>query len=189
MPILSNVKKIVKNIDNTTTNPNGNTRLNFNNHVYATKFFGDGSALTGLPYGNITGVPTNLSQFTNNMNYVSSSVSNTFSAAQKFTSIKETKVDLGAGTVIYLDIGSYFTKTVTVSPTTFSITGAVVNGECRSFILEITNGGSYTLSFGFTPKWAGGVTPVLSAAGRDVLGFYCVDGATWNGILMSKDIK
>lgn len=46
---LSSVKKIINNIDTSATAPNGTSRLNFNNYLYATKFFGDGSGLTGLP--------------------------------------------------------------------------------------------------------------------------------------------
>jgi phosphatidylethanolamine-binding protein (PEBP) family uncharacterized protein len=34
-----------------TTNPSGTTRLNYAGHLYATKLYGDGSSITGLPSG------------------------------------------------------------------------------------------------------------------------------------------
>jgi len=152
---------------------------------------------SAVAWSNITDRYTDLNQFNNADGFTTlSSVqsnANSFTAVQKFVGIKEVRVDLGGGTTpsISLDTGSYFIKTVTASTTTFSISGTVTAGEGRSFILEITNGGSYTTSFagtGFLPKWAGGTAPTLSTTGRDILGFYCIDGSTWNGFMLAKAV-
>jgi hypothetical protein len=46
-------------LDGGTTAPSGTTRLNYGGYLYATRFYGDGSNLTALPAGNLSGtIPT-----------------------------------------------------------------------------------------------------------------------------------
>ena len=105
----------------------------------------------------------------------------------------ESKVALTAA-AIDLKTGNMFTKTVTAA-TTFSVVNAPISGTMASFILELTNGGAYAVTWwtgtgGAAVKWAGGTAPLLTAAGRDVLGFYTHDGGvTWNGLVLGKDMK
>ncbi len=72
--------------------------------------------------------------------------------------------------------------------TTFTFIGAPVSGNAASFTLELTNGGSYTITWPTGTKWSGGAAPTLTGSGTDILAFYTRDGGTtWRGVLVSKD--
>lgn len=111
--------------------------------------------------------------------------------APVLTGYKETRIDMGAGNSIDLNAGNYFTKTVSGATTFSTPTNIPAAGTCASFILDLTNGGSATTTWWSPlPKWAGGIAPTLTAAGRDVIGFYTHDGGTtWTGLLLGKDVK
>lgn len=99
------------------------------------------------------------------------------------------KVAAVASTVVDCSLGSYFTKTIT-AVTNFTVTNVPATGTCASIMLELTNGGSQTVTWFTGVTWAGGTAPTLTAAGIDVLGFYTLNGGTtWRGFLMAKDIK
>ena len=101
---------------------------------------------------------------------------------------KEVKVTMTTNN-LDLATANLFTKTLT-GATTFTISNKAVAGDVNSFILELTNGGAFTVTFWAGVKWAGGTVPTLTAAGTDVLGFYSHDGGTtWRGILMAKNSK
>ena len=95
---------------------------------------------------------------------------------------------------IDLSVGSFFAKEIT-STTSFTVTGVPVAGASASFVLDITNGGAYAVTWwrgtGDTAmKWAGGTAPTLTASGRDVLGFFTHDGGvTWTGLVLGKDVR
>jgi len=78
-----------------------------------------------------------------------------------------------------------FVRTVTAART-FAFTGEPT--RVTSFVLELVNGGSATVTWPIGIKWAGGTAPALTAAGTDLLGFYN-RGAGWHGIMLSKDTK
>lgn len=61
--------------------------------------------------------------------------------------------------------------------TTLSFTG-LTSGKSRTFMLKITNGGAFTLTFPGTVVWAAGSAPVLKTSGLDVLVCNTVDGGT-----------
>lgn len=104
------------------------------------------------------------------------------------TGTKETQVAL-SGTAIDLSTGNYFTKTIS-GATTLTVSNVPTTGTAVSFILNLTNGGSATITWWSGVKWAGGTVPVLTTSGRDVLAFYTYDGGTtWSGFLLGKDIK
>jgi hypothetical protein len=104
------------------------------------------------------------------------------------TGLKETKSTLAANN-IDLTLGNYFTKTITAL-TTFTVTNTPTTGIVASFILDLTNGGAYTITWWTGVKWASGTAPTLTASGRDCLGFFTHDGgATWSGLLLGKDLK
>lgn len=100
----------------------------------------------------------------------------------------EVKVAMAANN-IDVATGNLFTKTIS-GATTLTTSNAPASGTLVSFILDITNGGSATITWWSGVKWAGGAAPTLTAAGRDVMGFYTHDGGTtWTGLLLGKDVK
>jgi len=105
------------------------------------------------------------------------------------TGLREVRAALSTGGVINLSTANYFTMTVS-GVTTFSVTNVQASGAAHSFILDLTNGGSSAVTWWSGLDWGGGSAPTLTAAGRDVLGFFTHDGgATWTGILIVKDAK
>ena len=103
----------------------------------------------------------------------------------KATEYTETKTALSSG-AIDLSTGNYFTYTVSGS-TTFTVSNGASSGTVNSFILDLTNGGSATITWISGTKWAGGTAPTLTSSGRDVLGFFTEDGGTtWNGFVLGK---
>ena len=103
-------------------------------------------------------------------------------------SINETMVSV-TGTNIDLNAASYFTKTIS-GPTTLTLSNVPASGKGCNFILDLTNGGSAAITWWSGVKWTDGVAPTLTAAGRDVLGFFTHDGGTsWVGVVLGKDVK
>lgn len=107
-------------------------------------------------------------------------------------SLRETRNALGSGSgtrTIDLNTGNYFTNAV-AGATTFAISNVPAAGLTGAFILDLTNGGSATITWWSGMKWASGTAPTLTASGRDILGFFTHDGGTtWNGLVLAKDIK
>lgn len=101
---------------------------------------------------------------------------------------KETKVTMGTNN-IDLAAGNYFSKTIS-GATTFTISNVPSTGTAASFILDLTNGGSATITWWASIKWSSGIAPTLTTSGRDILAFFTHDGGTtWNGIVVSRDSK
>jgi hypothetical protein len=101
----------------------------------------------------------------------------------------ENRVTMGAGTAIAVNTGAVFTKTITAA-TTFTVSGTPPAGVVASFLLDLTNAGAFTITWWSGVKWPGGSPPSLSAAGRDVVGFFTYDGGTtWTGLLVGRDIR
>jgi hypothetical protein len=101
------------------------------------------------------------------------------------TTVRETVTSL-IGNVIDLSQGTYFTKTIT-GATALTVANLPPPGSVPSFILELTNGGSAPITWWYGVTWAGGVPPVLSVSGVDILGFYTLTlGTPWRGLLLSK---
>lgn len=102
--------------------------------------------------------------------------------------VKEKVVNLTGGD-IQTSLGSVFIKTIT-EDTTLSLTTNYNIGETNSFILELTNGGNYTINWWSDVKWDGGVAPELTNNGKDILGFYSYDSPRVTiGVVLSKDAK
>jgi len=122
-------------------------------------------------------------------NFAFTGNANTFSQSQTFgASITEKAVTM-ATNAIQCNLGSVFSCTIS-GATTFTISGVAASGSVSSFLLNLTNGGSATITWFAGVKWPGGTAPTLTAAGRDVLGFFTVDGGTtWSGFVLGKDIK
>lgn len=104
------------------------------------------------------------------------------------TGLHETRTAMGAN-AIDLATGNFFSKTIS-GATTFTVSNVPATGTAATFILDLTNGGSAAITWFAGVKWAGGTAPTLTAAGRDVLGFFTHDGGTtWTGLVMGKDVK
>ena len=104
------------------------------------------------------------------------------------TSLRETSVSMATNN-IDLAAGNLFTKTIS-GATTLTISNALASGNVNSFVLELTNAGSATITWFSGVKWAGGTAPTLTASGKDILSFYSIDGGTtWNVLGIQKDVK
>ena len=116
-------------------------------------------------------------------------VANTWTAVQTMgKSLMETKTAVAASN-IDLSLGNFFSKTITAL-TTFTVSNTPTTGTATSFILDLTNGAAFAITWWAGVKWAGGTLPTLTAAGRDVLGFFTYDaGTTWTGMVLAKDVK
>lgn len=100
----------------------------------------------------------------------------------KFLQPEETAVALSgcANSTATMDLttGSYFYCTVSAGAVTFAVSNAASSGLVSSFTLELTNGGSQTLSWMSGTKWPGGTAPTLTASGVDLLVCSTRDAAT-----------
>lgn len=104
------------------------------------------------------------------------------------SSLFEKKVAL-AGTAIDVTSASVFSKTIS-GATTLTVSNVPATGNVVSFMLDLTNGGSATITWWTGVKWAGGTAPTLTTSGRDLLGFMTHDGGTtWSGLVLGKDLK
>ena len=104
------------------------------------------------------------------------------------TGLKETKIEIAALNVD-ISLGNYFTKTITAI-STLTVSNVPTTGTVASFIIDVTNGGAFAITWWANMKWAAGTVPTLTASGRDILGFFTHDaGTTWNGLVLAKDIK
>jgi len=101
---------------------------------------------------------------------------------------KEVKTAIAAAN-IDLSLGNYYSKTIS-GTTTFTVSNTPASGTASAFVLELTNGGSATVTWWAGVKWAYGTAPVLTLSGVDVLAFYTFDGGTtWRAFLLAKDSK
>ena len=87
-----------------------------------------------------------------------------------------------------LTAGTYFTKTAAGNLTwTFSNTPA---SRVVGFVLQLTNGGAYTMTWPASVDWPSGTAPTLTSSGVDILVFITNDGGTtWRGAISMKDSK
>lgn len=82
-----------------------------------------------------------------------------------------------------LSAGNYFYGTVAGAITSITFSNVPANGVF--FVLELTNGAAYSISWPAAVKWPGGSTPTLQSSGVDVLGFLSRDaGTTIRGSLL-----
>ena len=73
---------------------------------------------------------------------------------------------------------------------TFTFSNPPGSGDFGTFVLELTNGGAFTITWPASVDWPGGTAPTLTASGKDQLVFTTRDGGTiWFGFVAGKDIK
>jgi hypothetical protein len=112
------------------------------------------------------------------------------SASPVLADYRLTASNLGAGVAINTSTANYFYKTVSGATTFTFATSATTGTQATGFILELTNGGSATVTWPTSVKWPSGTAPSLTASGVDVLAFISDDaGTVWRGVLSQKDSK
>ena len=77
-------------------------------------------------------------------------------------------------------LANYFISTP-AGTSTWIFTGAPVSRD-SSFVLQLANGGSYTITWPSSVRWPANTAPTLSTNGVDILIFSTVNtGTTWRG--------
>jgi len=105
---------------------------------------------------------------------------NVFTGAQTFGAGVFGAAQALAAADIDLSIGEHFAKTATGN-LTLTVSDVPATGIFAGFLLELTNGGLYTIAYPAGTVWLKGSAPLLATAGTDIMGFYTVDGgAIWN---------
>lgn len=148
-----------------------------------------GEGTSGIWPISITGDANNANTVTNGVYLTATqTLTNKTLTTPEVTGLVEVAVAMAANN-IDVKAGAVFTKTITAA-TTLTTSNAPAAGKVASFILKLTNGGSKVITWWPNIKWAGGTAPTLTTAGVDNLGFYTHDGgASWQGLLLSKDSK
>jgi len=115
---------------------------------------------------------------------------NISTTGQTLSGYRTGRLDLGttSGTVnLDLSLSNDFTCTLNGN-TTFNITNTPATGVV-SFSLQLTGGGSYTVSF-TNAKYPGATAPSLTSGGIDVITFVTYDnGTSWRGQVAMKDSR
>jgi len=93
--------------------------------------------------------------------------------------------NIGATRLFTYTNGTVFSGTLTAN-STFTFSAPPASGIAGMFMIELTNGGAFTITWPASVKWDAGTAPTLSSAGMDILAFYTRDaGASWHGIVCS----
>lgn len=103
-------------------------------------------------------------------------------------SVCATCVDLGAGTNLDLSLGNYFKKTIT-GATTLTLSNIPTSGTQITFSLELTNGGSATVTLWSGVLKPGGKAITLTVSGKDRLTFTSGNGGTTWDLALLQDLK
>jgi len=97
--------------------------------------------------------------------------------------------NVGATRTFDLTVANFFTATVDQA-STFTFSNPPASGDFGSFVIELTNGGAFTVTWPAAVDWPGGAAPTLTASGKDQLVFTTRDaGTTWFGFVAGLDIK
>lgn len=95
----------------------------------------------------------------------------------------------GATRTIDLETGNFFSATLDQA-CTFTFSNPAASGDFCGFVLELTNGGAFAITWPASVDWVGGTAPTLTAAGVDQLVFTTRDGGTtYFGFVAGLDIK
>lgn len=97
--------------------------------------------------------------------------------------------NISGSVTIDVSSGNFVTATVTGNITSMTFSGQSAT-NASGFVLELTNGGAFSVSWPPAVKWPAGTSPTLTVAGVDVLAFITDDnGTTWRGVLSMGDSK
>jgi len=97
--------------------------------------------------------------------------------------------NVGATRTFDLSTANFFSATVDQA-STFTFSNPPASGDFGAFVMELTNGGAYTITWPTSVDWPGGTAVTLTASGVDQLVFTTRDGGTtWYGFVAGLDIK
>jgi hypothetical protein len=95
----------------------------------------------------------------------------------------------GATRTFDLTAGNFFSVTIDQA-TTFTFSNPPASGDFGCFVMEITNGSAFVITFPASVDFPGGTAPTLTASGVDQLVFTTRDGGTtYFGFVAGLDIK
>ena len=95
----------------------------------------------------------------------------------------------GAAETLDLSVANFFSATQDEA-CTFTFSNPPASGDFGAFVLELTNGGAFTVTWPASVDWPGGTAPTLTASGVDQLVFTTRDGGTtYFGFVAGLDIK
>lgn len=95
----------------------------------------------------------------------------------------------GAARTFDLTVANVFSATLDQA-STFTFSNPPATGSTGYFVIELTNGEAFAITWPTSVDWEGGTAPILTAAGVDLLAFYTRDaGVTWHGMVGSTDSK
>jgi hypothetical protein len=83
----------------------------------------------------------------------------------------------GATATIDMEVANFFSATLDQA-CTFTFSNPPASGDFGAFVLELTNGGAFVITYPASVDFVGGVAPTLTAAGVDQLVFTTRDGGT-----------
>jgi hypothetical protein len=95
----------------------------------------------------------------------------------------------GATRTFDLNDANFFSATLDQA-CTFTFSDPPASGDFGAFVLELTNGGAFAITWPASVDWPGGTAPSLTAAGVDQLVFTTRDaGTTWLGFVAGLDLS
>jgi hypothetical protein len=95
----------------------------------------------------------------------------------------------GGTRTLDLTVANFFSATLNQA-CTFTFSNPPASGKFGCFVLELTNGGAFTINWPGTVDWPGGTAPTLTVSGKDQLVFTTRDaGTNWFGFVAGYDIK
>lgn len=96
-----------------------------------------------------------------------------------------------AGATVTINLATHTIHTITLAATTtFAFSNAPSSGESQVVYLRITNGGSTTITWPASTKYAGGTPPTLTTSGVDLLGVvYDLTTTTYMVFVIGLDVK
>ena len=95
----------------------------------------------------------------------------------------------GGTRTLDLTVANFFSATLNQA-CTFTFSNPPASGDFGTFVLELTNGGAFAITWPASVDWPGGSAPTLTASGKDQLVFTTRDGGTiYFGFVAGLDIK
>lgn len=95
----------------------------------------------------------------------------------------------GATRTFDLTTANFFSATLDQN-CTFTFSNPAGTGDFCGFVLALTNGGAFTITWPASVNWPGGTPPTLTAAGLDILVFVTYNAGTdWSGLVAGLDVK